>query len=91
MERILSELQNAADGVKILEDKRHRLGLFLRDIKGAQIEQDAEILEDRMVVPVEPDPLKRLRVAGVDGGLVKKAYHAVDLILTRAVAAVFDY
>ncbi|QQG39909.1 MAG: DNA double-strand break repair nuclease NurA [Candidatus Aenigmatarchaeota archaeon] len=91
MERILSELSDAAERVKTLEDKRHRLGLFLREIKGAAISKDAEILEDRMAIPVAADPLKRLRVAGVDGGLVKHAYHAIDLILTRAVAAVFDY
>lgn len=91
LERILSELVEVADRLRTLEDKRHKLGTFLREIKGAQIQRDAEILENRMAIHVVPDALKRLRVAGVDGGLVKHSYHAIDLILTRAVAAVFDY
>lgn len=91
IERILSELVDVAENVRALEEQRHKLGLFLREIKGAQIAKDVDILEDRMAIPVAPDPLKKLRVAGVDGGLVKHSYHALDLILTRAVAAVFDY
>ncbi|MBI4017869.1 MAG: DNA double-strand break repair nuclease NurA [Candidatus Aenigmarchaeota archaeon] len=91
MERILAELTGIAEGVRTLEEKRQKLGSFLREIKNVRISKDSDILETQMAIQVTPDPLKRLRAAGVDGGLVRHAYHAVDLILTRAVAAVFDY
>ncbi len=53
------------------------------------IETDATVKESflsREVEKVEPGT-----VAGVDGGLLKKRYSAGDVIVTRAVAAVFSF
>lgn len=90
MERILSELDSIAEKIDSLEGQRERLGSFLREIKDVEIKDD-EIMESRLSLPVERSDLKDRKVAGVDGGLVKQPYHAVDLVLTKAVAAVFEY
>lgn len=90
MEEILSELDSIAEQIEGLENKRKKLGNFLNEIKEVEIKDD-EILEDRLSIPVEPGDLEGKKIGGVDGGLVKRAYHAVDLVLTKAVAAIFDY
>ena len=90
MQEILSELDSIAERVEGLENKREKLGKFLQDVKGAEIEGD-EILEKKISIPVEEADMNGERIAGVDGGLLKKAYHAVDLVLTKAVVAVFEF
>lgn len=50
-------------------------------------------LEDRLVTKVAEKAvdLDGLSVAGVDGGLVKKEYAGVDIVVSRAVASFFEY
>ncbi|MCK5594174.1 MAG: DNA double-strand break repair nuclease NurA [Candidatus Aenigmarchaeota archaeon] len=48
-------------------------------------------LEDNLSVKVEPDNSSNLIVGGIDGGLLQKEYHGVNIIITRAVCAVFKY
>ncbi|MFP4116016.1 MAG: DNA double-strand break repair nuclease NurA [Candidatus Aenigmatarchaeota archaeon] len=90
MERILSELDEIAEQVESLENKRKTLGSFLQEVKDAEIEGD-HIPERKISIPVEEVNLDGKKVAGVDGGLLKKEYHAVDLVLTKAVVAVFQF
>lgn len=53
------------------------------------IETDSTIKEEELRKQIQPrEPGK---VAGVDGGLVKKRYSAGDMVGTRAVAAVFNF
>ncbi|MDY6766302.1 MAG: DNA double-strand break repair nuclease NurA [Candidatus Nanohaloarchaea archaeon] len=40
------------------------------------------------VSPATPDDIS---VGGVDGGLAREAFHGLDIVMTRAVAAVFSY
>jgi len=50
-----------------------------------------DLLEDKFAYPVVPTDLKGLCVAGVDGGVVSRSLHSADIIITRAVAAIFRY
>lgn len=50
-----------------------------------------DILESRLVYPVKDYPLNELSVAGVDGGVLSKSLHGLDLILVRAVSSIFFY
>lgn len=58
-------------------------------LSGISIEKDGVVKENlvsRKIEKKKPD-----RIAGVDGGLVKKRYSAGDVIGVRAVAAVFSF
>lgn len=90
MEFLLAQLDKVVEEVRGLEEKRSRLGEFIREIKGTEI-GGKDVLENRVAVPVTPDPLRKSTIMGVDGGLLKQAYHAVDLILTRSVGVSFSF
>ncbi len=90
MQEILSELDEIARKVGVLENKREKLGSFLRDVKDAEIEGE-RIPERKISIPVEEHGMNGQSICGIDGGLLKKAYHAVDLVLTKAVAVVFEF
>lgn len=49
------------------------------------------IVEKSLVNKVNPTSLTGLRIAGVDGGVVSRLYHAIDIILTKAAAVIFDF
>lgn len=90
MEKILSELDDIADRISNLRGKREKLADFLGELKGVEIRDD-EILENRISISVNSSDLEDMDMVGVDGGLVKRPYHAIDLVLTKAVAASFHY
>lgn len=90
MQRILSELDDIAKRVEGLENKRKKLGSFLNEVKDAEIE-GKKIPEKKISISVGDIDLDGKEIAGVDGGLLKKGYHALDLVLTKAVAAVFEF
>ena len=48
-------------------------------------------LEDSLFVKVDSLDKESITVGGIDGGLLKKEYHGINIILTRAVCAVFHY
>ncbi|MFP4116458.1 MAG: DNA double-strand break repair nuclease NurA [Candidatus Aenigmatarchaeota archaeon] len=90
MQEILSELDDIAGKVERLESKRKRLGNFLQEVKDEEIEGE-KIPEKKISIEVEEGDLSGGSICGIDGGLLKKSYHAVDLVLTKAVAVVFDF
>jgi len=91
MYELLGQLAGIAERIKGIEGSRQKLGVFLREIaENADIAGD-DVLEQKLVYGVTANPLSKTRVIGIDGGLSQHSYHGMDLILTRAVAAVFDY
>ncbi|MEM5829556.1 MAG: DNA double-strand break repair nuclease NurA [Candidatus Aenigmatarchaeota archaeon] len=46
---------------------------------------------ERIIVEVKADDLKKIKIAGIDGGMVKESFHGVDLILLKAVGVIFDF
>jgi len=91
MHELLDRIGSAAERIRKLEDNRERLGKFLRASKDSVDMSGADVLENELFKMVAPDPLRIRTVIGVDGGLSMHSYHGMDLILTRAVATVFNY
>ncbi|MHA1768434.1 MAG: DNA double-strand break repair nuclease NurA [Candidatus Thorarchaeota archaeon] len=50
-----------------------------------------DVSETSLTTTITSTRLDGLRIAGVDGGLVRRRFRSLDLILTRSVAAVFEY
>ncbi|MGQ9788627.1 MAG: DNA double-strand break repair nuclease NurA [Candidatus Hadarchaeaceae archaeon] len=73
------------------EARRKRVGEALTRLR--EIDSDAMngIVEKAIVKEVKMDPLIDVRVCGVDGGLLDQQLHGFDLILLRALAAIFHY
>jgi hypothetical protein len=91
MYELLDQLSNVADKIKSLENNREKLGQFLKEVKENIQLSHPDILESKLTVKVNPDALDKIKVIGIDGGLSQHEYHGMDMILTRAVATVFDY
>ncbi|MEM5804858.1 MAG: DNA double-strand break repair nuclease NurA [Candidatus Aenigmatarchaeota archaeon] len=91
MHSLSEQIPAIAEKVREVENDRERLGVFLRELKPTFSLKRKDVLEPFLSRKVARDPLEKRIVAGVDGGLSQKACHGLDMIITRAVAAVFDY
>ena len=78
-----------AGRIKGVEENREKLGKFLRD--AADTVELEDTLERKMMTAVRQDGLENAKIAAIDGGLSRHEYHGMDIILTRAVAAIFNY
>jgi hypothetical protein len=92
-----AEIQKIAEQIKVFEEKRnafasvlynqrHDLDLRL-DIPLAQ----KTIIDGKLACRVKPTNLNGLRVCGIDGGLLKKTLRGIELVITRAIATIFEY
>jgi len=78
-------------------ERRRKVAEALRRLKGhidlTQIDQPdvKEIIEPSFIRDVKKDQLEDVAVAGIDGGVLGQQLHGLDLILVRAVAAIFHY
>lgn len=90
MRDLIDRISEIAGKICSIEDNRKKLGLFLRDVS-EQVEFTGNVLEKKMIHKVKDIDVSGKVVVGVDGGLSKHSYHGIDLILTRAIAAVFRY
>ena len=91
MEEIFSKLDTISSKIRNIENDRKRIAEFLKNLKELNLDKDSRIIESNLSKKVRVDELKKTRFIGVDGGLAKRSYHSLDLIMTRAVGAVFDY
>jgi len=82
--QLFEEKRNAF--ASVLHDQRHDLDLLM-DIPLAQ----KTLIEGTLAHHVKPTSLNGLRVCGIDGGLLKKTLRGIELVITRAVATVFEY
>ncbi|MFW9910876.1 MAG: DNA double-strand break repair nuclease NurA [Candidatus Thorarchaeota archaeon] len=91
-----SMLAILVEEIEHVEDTRKRFGSVLSRIKG---ELDlgrypalaADAVETQFSKMIEPTDLSGLRIAGVDGGLIRRRFRSIDLILTRGIAVVFKF
>lgn len=90
MHELLPQLSEIADKIKSLEESREKLGKFLREVS-ENVELSGDVLEKNIFQKVSADELSSKTVVAIDGGLSQHEYHGLDLILTRAVAVVFNY
>lgn len=91
-----SMLAILVEEIERVEDTRKRFGSVLSRIKG---ELDlgrypalaADAVETQFSKMIDPTDLSGLRIAGVDGGLIRRRFRSIDLILTRGIAVVFQF
>ena len=66
-------------------------GIEKRENRIEQIAKDIENSTQEIKKQIKPIKLNNISIAGVDGGLLKKEYTGVSLIITRAVGVIFNY
>lgn len=84
-------LASIAERIREQRGRSQRVAEALSGLRGAGLNGVEGIVEPSIVNRVEMNPLTDLTVAGVDGGLLEQQLHGLDLILVRALAAVFHY
>jgi hypothetical protein len=82
--------------IEKIESTRKKFGAVLSDIKGsidiAKFPAVAtNVAETTFTKRIDATDLSGLRIAGIDGGLVRKRFRSMDLILTRGIAVVFSF
>ncbi|MHA2025010.1 MAG: DNA double-strand break repair nuclease NurA [Candidatus Thorarchaeota archaeon] len=97
MERNLDKmLSKLVEEIEHIEVTRKRFGEVLRDVKkkidlGKFPAVASNILDSQLTTKVEPTTLSGLKIVGVDGGLVRKRFRSMDLLLTRGIAVIFHF
>lgn len=92
MKDFIEITENLAKVIGEMENQRKNVGNFLRDTNAlTELGITDEILENKLIVKVPDSNQEFLKVAGVDGGLLKKSFHGIDLMLLKAVGVVFSY
>jgi len=85
-------VETLAKVISEMENNRKKVGNFLKETNElAELTVDNDITETKLLHAVEPSELDGLKIAGIDGGLVKKSFHGIDLMLLRAVGVIYDY
>jgi len=84
-------LANIAKRIREQEGQRRKVAEALAGLRDVTLEGVEEIIEPSLVKLIEQDALTNLTVAGVDGGMLEQQLHGLDLILLRAVVAMFHY
>ncbi len=86
----MQKVEEVVNSIKELESKRQKVGERLKEAREQAIDSEA-VMEQDFIKNVNVSELDNISIAGVDGGLVKKEFHGVDVVLTRAVSALFHY
>jgi len=81
MEKLIPKIREIAARINEAENKRKRLAEFLENVN------ERTNLSRHLV----PERLDDIRIAGVDGGLLKRSLHGFDCAIARAVAVCFHY
>ncbi len=90
------KLARVVQEIERIEKTRTRFGAVMRQVKQdidiSRFPAAAEgIATPEFVKRIDPVPLKGLTIAGIDGGLVRREFHSVDLVITRGVAVIFRF
>ncbi|NHI83209.1 MAG: DNA double-strand break repair nuclease NurA [Candidatus Thorarchaeota archaeon] len=89
-------LAKLVEEIERIESTRNRFGSVLRELKQS-IDLSkfpaitASIAEPEFSKTIAPVDLSGLRIAGIDGGLVRKRFRSMDLVLTRGIAVIFHF
>lgn len=83
-------LKNAASSIQASERRKSAIVEGLKKLKGNELPEGSEFFEKEFSAKVKPTTLEG-RIAGVDSGFVGQELFSTDLLLVRAIAAVFDY
>jgi len=92
MQNFQNRLDEIINKIGYLESRRIKIGKFLREINNSfKMGPNEEILDEKIINPIDVQALNKIRVLGVDGGIVKHSYHGLDLMLMRSVGSIFEY
>ena len=97
MERNLDKLlSKLVEEIEHIEVTRQQFGEVLRKVRnkidlGKFPAVASNIIDSQFYTKIEPASLSGLRIAGIDGGLVRKRFRSMDLVLTRGVAVIFQF
>ncbi|MBR9689645.1 MAG: DNA double-strand break repair nuclease NurA [Candidatus Altiarchaeota archaeon] len=84
-----STVNRIAARISTLEDYRKKTSSALRSISGVPF-RIGNLTDDKILNSVKSGTLN-VAVGGVDGGLLTKSFHGIDLVITRAVGVLFNY
>ncbi|MFX0096646.1 MAG: DNA double-strand break repair nuclease NurA [Candidatus Hodarchaeota archaeon] len=95
-DKMWTTVNTIAAEIRKIEKDKSGLASIIKDAKAKIDLTDlrtgfSDILEDRLYFSVSPTNLGGLRVGAVDGGVVGRSFHGIDLIITRAIAVIFDF
>jgi len=93
LDKLLSQLVKEIERVEIT---KNQFGEVLQNIKDqinlAKFPAVASAtIEKGFTKKMEPTSLSGLRIAGIDGGLVRRRFRSMDLILIRGIAVIFQF
>ncbi|NCN39179.1 MAG: hypothetical protein COY38_01470 [Candidatus Aenigmarchaeota archaeon CG_4_10_14_0_8_um_filter_37_24] len=92
MQQFHKHLEEIIERINFLEARRVKFGKFVRKINGEfKIGPNEEISDVQIINKLSDSFPEKVSVVGVDGGIVKKSYHGLDLILMRAAGVNFVY
>lgn len=93
LDKLLSQL---VEEIERIETTKNQFGKVMERIKDtinlAKFPAIASsIIESDFTKKIEPTSLSGLRIAGIDGGLVRRRFRSMDLLLTRGIAVIFQF
>jgi len=92
MQKFHSQFQEIVSTISSIESERIKFGEFLRKSNNSlKIGPNEEISDCSVINKVPENPFEKISVLGIDGGIVKRSFHGLDLMLTRAVGVNFVY
>ena len=84
-----SSVGRISDRIVAMEDRRKKASSAVKSIGGLRFKV-GNLTDDRIINTVEKSGMN-FSVGGVDGGMVARSFHGVDLVVIRAVGVIFDY
>ena len=93
LDRLLSQL---VEEIERIETTKNQFGKVMERIKDtinlAKFPAIASsIIDSDFTKKIEPTSLSGLKIAGIDGGLVRRRFRSMDLLLTRGIAVIFHF
>ncbi len=93
LDKMLSLL---VEEIERVEDTRRRFGNVMQELKlvldiGKYPALATDYVEQQFITKIMPSRLEGLKIAGIDGGLIRKRFRSMDLLLTRGIAVIFRF
>jgi hypothetical protein len=89
-------LSQLVEEIERVEKTRRNFGDVLKQLKdtidlGRFPAVATDTRENKLVTKIKPTNLSGLRIAGIDGGLIRKRFRTMDLLLIRGIAVIFQF
>ena len=93
LDRLLSQLVEEIERIEVTKNQFGRVMTLIKDkimlTKFPAIASN--IISSEFTKKIEPTSLSGLKITGVDGGLVRRRFRSMDLVLTRGIAVIFQF